>query len=145
MGLFDKFRKKVRDAASEVDTDSLSAEEGSDEAIEALSHQEKLAKSESQQKENSSHKTQPDFGEEEEEWEDFDDEDDLSLPSNSDDEGKLEDVHVFMYEDIVYIRQWVEEEKRFHVIQMSPLMLEEFRQSFKLPDGAYIVDTGQQS
>ena len=62
-----------------------------------------------------------------------------------DDEGKLEDVHVFMYEDIVYIRQWVEEEKRFHVIQMSPLMLEEFRQSFKLPDGAYIVDTGQQS
>ena len=44
MGLFDKFRKKVRDAASEVDTDSLSAEEGSDEALEALSHQEKLAR-----------------------------------------------------------------------------------------------------
>ena len=73
MGLFDKFRKKVRDAASEVDTDSLSAEEGSDEALEALSHQEKLAQSESQQKEVlarrthvPAHKTQPDFGDEEE-------------------------------------------------------------------------------
>ena len=93
MGLFDKFRKRVRDAASEVDTDSLSAEEGSDEALEALSHQEKLAQSESQQKEilaSRTHvpaqKTQHDFVEEEEEWEDFDDEDDLSLPSNSDDE-----------------------------------------------------------
>ncbi len=78
MGLFDKFRKKVRDAASEVDTNSLSAEEGSDEAFEALSHQEKLAQSESQQNEIlasrihvPAHKTQPDFGEEEEEWEDF--------------------------------------------------------------------------
>ena len=78
MGLFDKFRKKVRDAASEVDTESLSAEEGSDEALEALSHQEKLAQSESQQKEILAsrthvlaHKEQPDSGEEEEEWEDF--------------------------------------------------------------------------
>ena len=93
MGLFDKFRKKVRDAASVVDTDSLSAEEGSDEALEALSHQEQLAQSESQQKEIiasrthiPAHKTQPDFGEEEEEWEDFDDDENLSLPSNNDDE-----------------------------------------------------------
>ena len=41
MGLFDKFRKKVQTAASKADTESLSAEEGSDEAIEAISqHQE---------------------------------------------------------------------------------------------------------
>ena len=41
MGLFDKFRKKVQAAASEADTESLSAEEGSDEAIEAINqHQE---------------------------------------------------------------------------------------------------------
>ena len=93
MGLFDKFRKKVRDAASDVDIDSLSAEEGSDEALEALSHQENLVQSESQQTEilaNRTHvlaqKDEPDFGEEEEDWEDFDDEEDLSLPSNNDDE-----------------------------------------------------------
>ena len=51
MGLFDKFRKKVREAASEVDSDSLSAEEGSEEALEALSHQEQMAQSEATRKE----------------------------------------------------------------------------------------------
>jgi hypothetical protein len=68
MGLFDKFRKKVREAASEVDSDSLSAEEGSDEALEALSHQEQIAQSEAQSKEilaSRTHvpaqNTQPDF------------------------------------------------------------------------------------
>ena len=41
MGLFDRFRKKVQIAASEADTESLTAEEGSDEAIEAINqHQE---------------------------------------------------------------------------------------------------------
>ena len=35
MGLFDKFRMKVREAASEIDTESISAEEGSIEANEA--------------------------------------------------------------------------------------------------------------
>ena len=48
MGLFDKFRKKVREAASEVDSDELSAEEGSDEALEALSFQEQVIQTESQ-------------------------------------------------------------------------------------------------
>ena len=51
MGLFDKFRKKVREAASEVDSDSLSAEEGSEEALEALSHQEQMAQSEAHSEE----------------------------------------------------------------------------------------------
>ena len=32
MGLFDKFRKKVKEAVSEADIESLSAEEGSEEA-----------------------------------------------------------------------------------------------------------------
>ena len=52
-----------------------------------------MAQSESQQNEIlasrthvPAHKTQPDFGEDEEEWEDFDDDENLSLPSNNDDE-----------------------------------------------------------
>ena len=81
MGLFDKFRKKVRDAASEVDTDSLSAEEGSDEAIAALSQKESVIEQEIQ-----TPRTEPVALDDEEEWEDFDDEEDLSLPSNNDDE-----------------------------------------------------------
>jgi hypothetical protein len=60
-----------------------------------------------------------------------------------DDTGRVEDVQVFMYEDVVYIRQWVEKENRFQIIQMTPLMLEEFRRSFKYPEGAYLVDVGQ--
>ena len=40
MGLFD-VSQKARDAASEVDTESLSAEEGSEEAINAISQHQK--------------------------------------------------------------------------------------------------------
>ena len=93
MGLFDKFRKKVREAASEVDSDSLSAEEGSDEALEALSHQEQLSQNDSESKEilasrthAPAYDTQPGFGEEDEDWEDFDEEEELQLPSSKDDE-----------------------------------------------------------
>lgn len=60
-----------------------------------------------------------------------------------DDSGRFEDVSVFIYEDAVYIRQWVEEENRFHVLQLTPQMLHEFMQSFKRTEGAYIVDYGQ--
>lgn len=60
-----------------------------------------------------------------------------------DDSGRFEDVSVFIYEDVVYIRQWVEEENRFHVLQLTPQMLHEFMESFKRTEGAYIVDYGQ--
>tara|TARA_B100000003_G_scaffold201480_1_gene209593 strand:- start:834 stop:2276 length:1443 start_codon:yes stop_codon:yes gene_type:complete len=93
MGLFDKFRKKVREATSEVDSDSLSAEEGSDEALEALSHQDKLSQNNPQSKEIlasrthvPAYKNQPDFGKEDDDWEDFDEEEELQLPSTKDDE-----------------------------------------------------------
>ena len=69
MGLFDKFRKKVREAASEADTDSLSAEEGSEEAIQAINQQQELTQNPEQQIDES-----PQFDEsEEEDWEEFDD------------------------------------------------------------------------
>ena len=87
MGLFDKFRKKVREAASEVDSDELSAEEGSDEALEALSFQEQVIQTESQSSDNEN----PPFDsspnlDDDEDWEDFDEEEELELPSNNDDE-----------------------------------------------------------
>ena len=73
MGLFDKFRKKVREAASEVDSDELSAEEGSDEALEALSFQEQVIQTESQlsDTEKSSFDSSPNL-DDDEDWEDFD-------------------------------------------------------------------------
>ena len=82
MGLFDKFRKKVRDAASVVDANSLSAEEGSDEALAALSQKEESIEQEIQTNQT---EVSPEF-ENEEEWEEFDEEEEISLPSNNDDE-----------------------------------------------------------
>ena len=70
MGLFDKFRKKAQNAASEVDADSLSAEEGTDEAKEALDQHQKFEE-----------KASP-----EEEWEELDESEELELPPESADE-----------------------------------------------------------
>ncbi|NCF97790.1 MAG: hypothetical protein GWP21_07765, partial [Euryarchaeota archaeon] len=83
MGLFDKFRKKVQVAASEADTESLSAEAGSDEAIEAINqHQEIPNLSNIQSPSNTNELSVVD----EEEWEEFDEEEELELPSANDDE-----------------------------------------------------------
>ena len=75
MGLFDKFRKKVQKAASEVDTESLSAEEGSKDAEQALSQHEEFSKL---RVHTPAYKTQPGF-DEDDEWEEFDDDVDLEL------------------------------------------------------------------
>ena len=74
MGLFDKFRKKVRDAASDIDSESISAEDGTQEAIDAL------------QKHGEIEIENPMESEYDDDWEDIDDDEDLNLPSNSDDD-----------------------------------------------------------
>ncbi len=83
MGLFDKFRKKVQQAAEEVDTESLSAEEGTEDAEKALSQHEEFSKLRTHVP---AYKTQPGFDEEEDEWEYFEDDEELELPKNSEDE-----------------------------------------------------------
>ena len=82
MGLFDKFRKKVRDAASEVDTESLSAEEGSEEAINAISQHQKNIQDSNIEEES----TQDIIESPDDDWEDFDEEEELQLPNSKDDE-----------------------------------------------------------
>ena len=74
MGLFDKFRKKVRDAASDIDSESISAEDGTQEAIDAL------------QKHGEIEIENPMEPESDDDWEDIDDDEDLNLPSTSDDD-----------------------------------------------------------
>ena len=74
MGLFDKFRKKVRDAASDIDSDSISAEDGTQEAIDALAkHGENKIES-------------PIESGYDDDWEDIDDDEELNLPSTNDDD-----------------------------------------------------------
>ena len=82
MGLFDKFRKKVREAASEVDSESLSAEEGTDEANQAISQHQKF----SDDKNPPEHPQESIIESDDDDWEDFDEEEKLELPSNHDDE-----------------------------------------------------------
>lgn len=57
--------------------------------------------------------------------------------------GKEEDVQVLLYDDIIYMRQWDEDLNRFRVITMSPPMYYQLMHSFKLPEGSYIIDTGE--
>ena len=64
-------------AASEADTESLSAEEGSDEAIEAISQHQEIPNLSNNQPAPNNDLTEDD----EEEWEEFDEEEDYSLPT----------------------------------------------------------------
>ena len=57
-----------------------------------------------------------------------------------DPEGKKEDLQVYMYDDVVYIRQWMEEIERFLVIEASPLQFHSLINAMKLPEGAYTME-----
>lgn len=57
-----------------------------------------------------------------------------------DPEGKKEDLQVYMYDDVVYIRQWMEEIERFLVIEASPLQFLSLINAMKLPEGAYTME-----
>lgn len=54
-----------------------------------------------------------------------------------DDDGKQEDVKVFSYDDLVYIRQWVEKTNTYQVISLSPDMYVELMEAYQKPHGAY--------
>jgi|SaaInl6LU_22_DNA_1037377.scaffolds.fasta_scaffold23714_4 hypothetical protein len=57
-----------------------------------------------------------------------------------DESGVEEDVQVFMYEDVVYIRQWFEELERFSVVQMTPKQFNEMHLAMTHTEGAFIVE-----
>ncbi len=83
MGLFDKFRKKVRDAASEVDEESLSAEDGSEEAIQAMNQHQPIVQNTPEDDWEELDETEelelP--ATKEDDWDDWDDEDNYTLPT----------------------------------------------------------------
>lgn len=57
-----------------------------------------------------------------------------------DDEGKHEDVQLFIDDNEVYIRQWNEREHRYELICMGPKMFQELLEALKHTEGAYIMD-----
>lgn len=60
-----------------------------------------------------------------------------------DDTGQYEDVQFFIYDDIVYIRQFFEEVGAYSVVAMTPEMFEEFRESLNSSEGAYVMREGE--
>jgi len=57
-----------------------------------------------------------------------------------DDTGKYEDVKVFSYDDVVYIRQFNETLNEWDLIQMSPEMYCELMKAWKSPEGAFVTN-----
>ncbi len=57
--------------------------------------------------------------------------------------GSVEDLEVIMYDDVCYIRQWDEDIQRHHLIVVSPEMMLALHRAFGLPQGAYLLKTGE--
>lgn len=56
-----------------------------------------------------------------------------------DDTGTWNDILVYMYDDLVYIKQWDDDIENYKEIAMSPEMFAELMQAMKLPEGSYIM------
>jgi hypothetical protein len=57
-----------------------------------------------------------------------------------DDGGRFEDVKVFSYDDVIYIRQFSEKKNRWDLIQMSPEMYAELMTAWQSPEGSFITN-----
>ncbi len=57
-----------------------------------------------------------------------------------DDRDGFEDVKVFSYDDIVYIRQFNEQYNKWDLIQMTPEMYVELMTAYHKPSGAYLTE-----
>jgi len=57
-----------------------------------------------------------------------------------DDGGRYEDVKVFSYDDVVYIRQFNDTKNKWDLIQMSPEMYAELMEAWKSPEGAFVTN-----
>ena len=57
-----------------------------------------------------------------------------------DDSGRFEDVKVFSYDEIVYIRQFNEKKNAWDLIQMTPQMYAELMTAWQSPEGSYITN-----
>lgn len=56
-----------------------------------------------------------------------------------DNEGNWDDVELILYDDVIYIRQFDEQEGHMQMIAMSPQMFGELMLSMKHPEGSYLT------
>lgn len=57
-----------------------------------------------------------------------------------DDGGHFEDVKVFSYDEVVYIRQFNEKKNKWDLIQMTPEMYAELMTAWQSPEGSFITN-----
>ena len=62
---------------------------------------------------------------------------DESVTTVMDDKGAYEDVHLFIDDAEVYIRQYNENDNRYELICMSPKMFHEMITALNYPQGMY--------
>ena len=56
-----------------------------------------------------------------------------------DDRGEQEDVAVILFDDVVYIRQYIEDTDMASVITMTPKMFAELIEAYNCSDGSFVV------
>ncbi len=57
-----------------------------------------------------------------------------------DDTGRCEDVKVFSYDDVIYIRQFNEKRNKWDLIQMTPEMYAELMEAWQSPEGSFVTN-----
>ena len=57
-----------------------------------------------------------------------------------DDGGRFEDVKVFSYDDVIYIRQFNDKKNKWDFIQMTPEMYAELMTAWHSSEGSYITN-----
>jgi hypothetical protein len=57
-----------------------------------------------------------------------------------DDGGRYEDVKVFSYDDVVYIRQFNQKKNKNDLIVMTPEMYTELMTAWQSPEGSFVTN-----
>ena len=61
-----------------------------------------------------------------------------------DESGQYEDIEIMMFDDVCYIRQFLEDTNKYSLIAFTPEMMYAFMKSFGLPAGAYKINPKKQ-
>jgi hypothetical protein len=65
---------------------------------------------------------------------------DFSVVTSLDDRGRLGDVRLTLYDNVVYLSQWDEKLQKDNLIEMSAMQWLEMMKSMNQAEGAYFLD-----
>lgn len=65
---------------------------------------------------------------------------DSSVTIIMDDQAEMEDVHVIISDDQVFIRQWDDGREKYEVVCLTPKMFYELQEAMKRPEGLFNLE-----